>query len=161
MQTTVQAIKRISEIKQRREHAFWKSRSVSSYSIVSFAMHVTDIPVQNGGKSTEKACKSEKENIHEAGPTHESDLTKSRKDPLQSQDLDTSKICASTGRRPVHGNGSRLTMNVRTTHYTLQCFRVVILLYNVINALNRDGMGIYATLALLVLGLVLMANIGV
>lgn len=33
VQTTVKAMKRIAEIKQKREHAFWKNRSVVMYSI--------------------------------------------------------------------------------------------------------------------------------
>lgn len=35
VQTTVQAMKRIAEIKQRREHAFWKNRYVASFPFVS------------------------------------------------------------------------------------------------------------------------------
>lgn len=112
VQTTVKAIKRISEIKQKREHAFWKHRYARAYPTQLFVL--TSRSLQDGCEQRKVTCTpqeevGEVEGICQAGRTYRYRTLWGREDSGENQDPVKITKCPCTGRGQVDGHGYRLS----------------------------------------------------
>ena len=106
VQTTVKAMKRIAEIKQKREHAFWKNRSV--HLVLRSPTLQTDA-VQDGcreGKAQGAQKTHPREDLDQACPTY---YPPGGKDQGEDQGCDQNAQCTHCRRGSVNGDGDRLS----------------------------------------------------
>jgi hypothetical protein len=114
MQTTVKAMKRIAEIKARREHAFYKNRCVS-FPFLSNLRMLNHVRLQYGsgpGKASRASQEDHAgEGVHQPRPTPGKDRSSTRTG--EDQGCRQVKKCSHPWRRPLygHGHGHRLNFS--------------------------------------------------
>lgn len=126
IQTTIKAMKRVGEIKSRRERAFFKNRYVVVFSFPNYLLH----PAQNGrqsgkAKSTPQKDHGGNKSVCKIARAYRSRVASRVENPGKDQGSHKVQKCTGAGGRSIDGNGYRLILHITGQWEVSSCISLI------------------------------------